>query len=138
MIQKVISTTLFSLSDFLIETKNWSGKVNFSNNRISIDNKILKNSPIRQVKDSALELIDYLDNKQLKAIPVRLILCFIGSDLDQPIVNINGVVICSGESLIDVISDDINNCIEESLLLKTKKFFRISLNYNYIPLSDRV
>ena len=48
---------------------------------------------------------------------------FIGSDLDQPIVNINGVVICSGESLIDVISDDINNCIEESLLLKTKKFF---------------
>lgn len=106
---------------FLIETKNWSGKVNFSNNRICIDNKILKKSPIRQVKDSALELIDYLDNKQLKAIPVRPILCFIGSDLDQSIVNINGVVICSGESLIDVISDDINNCIEESLLLKTKK-----------------
>ena len=106
---------------FLIETKNWSGKVNFSNNSISIDNKMLKNSPIKQVKDSALELIDYLNCKQLKTIPVRPILCFLGSDLDQPIVNINGVVICSGESLKNVISDDINDSIEESLLVKTKQ-----------------
>lgn len=106
---------------FLIETKNWSGKISFSNNRISIDNKYLKKSPIKQVKDDTLELINYLDNKSLKSIPVKPILCFLDSELDSPIININGVIICSGQSLINVVSDKLNEKIDESLLIKTEK-----------------
>ena len=106
---------------FLVETKNWSGKISFSNNRISIDNKYLKKSPIKQLKDDALELINYLNNNNLKSIPVKPILCFLESELDNPVININGVIICSGESLIEVLSDELNDKIDSHLSIETEK-----------------
>ena len=52
---------------------------------------------------------------------MKPILCFLESELDNPVININGVIICSGESLIEVLSDELNDKIDSHLSIETEK-----------------
>jgi hypothetical protein len=93
---------------FVVETKNWSGSVAFREGKTWVDGKQIKRSPLRQVKGEAAELLAYFKEQGEEKIRVQTVLCFLGSELAEQIANVNGVVVCEGDALVDVLTDELN------------------------------
>jgi len=94
---------------FVVETKNWSGSVVFREGETWVDGKQIKRSPLRQVKGEAAELLAYFKEQGEEKIRVQTVLCFLGSKLAEPIANVNGVVVCEGDTLADVLTGELND-----------------------------
>tara|TARA_B100001769_G_scaffold266799_1_gene253480 strand:- start:195 stop:932 length:738 start_codon:yes stop_codon:yes gene_type:complete len=109
---------------FIIETKNWSGEITFSERHATIDGKSIKYSPLNQVKEQSHELISFLNENKCNDIPVKPVLCFIESKLKDPVSNINGVIVCSGNALIDVITDQLMDPINDEAFLNTQNILK--------------
>lgn len=112
---------------FIVETKNWSGKVTFDQGKVFIDGKKLSSSPIQQVKSGAADLFSFFENEGLKNVPIKNVICFLGADLDHSISNINGIIICKGEVLINVITDELNDLINEDTQKDVAKILQKAL-----------
>ena len=93
---------------FVVETKNWSGSVAFREGETWVDGKQIKRSPLRQVKGEAAELLAYFKEQGEDKVRVQTVLCFLGSELAEPIANVNGVVVCAGDALADVLTGELN------------------------------
>ena len=48
-------------------------------------------------------------------VPVHSVLCFLGTELPQDIMNVNGVVVCKGEKLIEVTQETFDKPISLGL-----------------------
>ncbi|MFL2859934.1 MAG: nuclease-related domain-containing protein [Pontiellaceae bacterium] len=101
---------------FVVETKNWTGRVVFSEGRVRVDEKEIKHSPLQQVKGEAAELDAFLQAQGHVGVPIQSVLCFLGSTLEEPITNVNGVVVCDGVSLTDVLTGELNEPVDSAIL----------------------
>ena len=90
---------------FVVETKNWRGSVAFRDGKLLAGGKEPSRPPLRQVKVASAELVAYFDQAGLPEIPVHSVLCFVSTELPEEIMNINGVVVCKGDRLFDVLHE---------------------------------
>ena len=59
-------------------------------------------------------VVDYLEEAGCTGIPVHSILCFLETELPEEVININGVVVCSGRRLIDVLQETFDKPVPEA------------------------
>jgi hypothetical protein len=97
---------------YVVETKNWSGRVYFQDGLVKIDGKKTDYFPLRQVKKEAYELNNFFKINGMPQLSIKTVLCFVGSELDETISNINGVIVCNKDSLIDVLTLELNDEID--------------------------
>ena len=100
---------------FVVETKNWKGSVEFRDGKLYAGGKEPSRPPLKQVKAATVELVDFLDDSGKGGIPVHSVLCFISTKLPEEIMNVNGVVVCTGQRLIDVLQETFDEPIPESM-----------------------
>lgn len=99
----------------VVETKNWKGSVEFRNGRLYADGKEPSRPPLRQVKAATAELVTFLDESGCGAIPVHSVLCFLGTRIPEAVMNVNGVVVCTGDRLADVLQETFDQPVPEPL-----------------------
>ena len=90
---------------FVVETKNWKGSVEFRDGKLYAGGKEPSRPPLKQVKAASAELVTWMDEHGCGDLPVNSVLCFLGTKLPEPVMNVNGVVICSGTCLVDVLQE---------------------------------
>ena len=100
---------------FVVETKNWKGSVEFRGGKLYAGGKEPSRPPLRQVKAAAAELVAWLDDAGRGDIPVHSVLCFISTQLPEEIMNVNGVVVCNGPRLVEVLQETFDEPIAETL-----------------------
>ncbi len=99
---------------FVVETKNWKGSVEFRNGKLYAGGKEPSRPPLKQVKAATAELVAYLDDSGKGDVPVHSLLCFISTQLPEEVMNVNGVVVCSGARLFDVLQETFEEPLSES------------------------
>ncbi len=100
---------------FVVETKNWRGSVEFRGGKLYAGGKEPSRPPLKQVKAAVAELVDFLDDAGAGAAPIHSVLCFLGTKLPEDVMNVNGVVVCKGEKLVEVLQETFDEPIAESL-----------------------
>ncbi|MDF7824247.1 nuclease-related domain-containing protein [Pontiellaceae bacterium B12227] len=87
---------------FVVETKNWKGSIEFRDGKLYAGGKEPSRPPLKQVKAATAELVAFIDDAGCGEVPVHSVLCFLGTKLPEEVMNVNGVVVCKGERLIEV------------------------------------
>lgn len=100
---------------FIVETKNWKGSVEFHDGKLFAGGKEPSRPPLKQVKAATAELVSYIDDAGCGDLPVHSVLCFLGTKLPEEVMNVNGVVVCAGQRLVDVLQETFDEPISESL-----------------------
>ena len=100
---------------FVVETKNWKGSVEFRGGKLFAGGKEPSRPPLKQVKAATAELISFIDDAGYGEIPVHSVLCFITTQLPEEIMNVNGVVVCSGACLINVLQETFDDPISDTM-----------------------
>ena len=100
---------------FVVETKNWKGSVEFREGKLYAEGKEPSRPPLKQVKSATAELVSWMDDVGLGAIPVHSVLCFLGTKLPEEVMNVNGVVVCAGTRLVEVLQETFDEPISETL-----------------------
>lgn len=100
---------------FVVETKNWRGSVEFHDGKLYAGGKEPSRPPLKQVKAATAELVNFIDDAGCGDVPMHSVLCFLGTDLPQDLMNVNGVVVCKGERLIEVLQETFDEPIAELL-----------------------
>jgi hypothetical protein len=100
---------------FIVETKNWKGSVEFHDGKLYAGGKEPSRPPLKQVKAATAELVSYIDDAGCGNLPVHSVLCFLGTKLPEEIMNVNGVVVCTGQRLIDVLQETFDKPISDDL-----------------------
>ena len=100
---------------FVVETKNWKGSVEFRDGKLFAGGKEPSRPPLKQVKAATAELVSYIDDAECGDVPVNSVLCFLGTKLPEEIMNVNGVVVCVGKRLVDVLQETFDEPISESM-----------------------
>lgn len=110
---------------FVVETKNWKGSVEFRDGKLFAGGKEPSRPPIRQVKDAAAELVAHLDEVGCGDLPIHSVLCFLGTELPEEVMNVNGVVVCAGARLADVLQETFDEPVavtkREQVVLELRK-----------------
>lgn len=100
---------------FVVETKNWKGSVEFREGRLYAGGKEPSRPPLRQVKAATAELMAWLDEANCGDFPMHSVLCFLGTKLPQDVMNVNGVVVCTGQKLSEVLQETFDEPISPAL-----------------------
>ncbi len=100
---------------FVIETKNWKGSVAFRDGKLFAGGREPSRPPLKQVKAAAAELLSFIDDAGCGDLPIHTVLCFLGTKLPEEIMNVNGVVVCSGNRLVDVLQETFDEPISLDL-----------------------
>lgn len=90
---------------FMIETKNWSGRIQVENGEILYDQERPDRPPLEQVKGAAAMLRKELQENVHRNLDVQPVLCFASGRLATGQVGAAGVVICTGHTLIDALHE---------------------------------
>jgi hypothetical protein len=113
---------------FVVETKNWGGSVEFREGRLYADGKEPPRPPLKQVKAATAELVFFFDETDCGDVPIHSVLCFLGTKLPEEIMNVNGVVVCTGDRLIDVLQESFDQPISESAREKVAEALKNAMN----------
>jgi len=100
---------------FVVETKNWKGSVEFKNGRLFAGGREPSRPPLRQVKAATAELVEWLADSGCGEFPIYSVLCFLGTELPEEVMNVNGVVVCKGERLVGVLREAFEEPISEEI-----------------------
>ncbi len=100
---------------FVVETKSWKGSVEFCDGKLYAGGREPSRPPLKQVKAATAELVSFVDDAGCGDIPVHSILCFLGTKLPEDLMNVNGVVVCSGTRLVEVLQETFDEPISDSL-----------------------
>jgi len=100
---------------FVVETKNWKGSVEFREGKLYAGGKEPSRPPLKQVKAATAELVSFIDDAGCGDVPVHSVLCFVSTQLPEEIMNVNGVVVCSGARLINVLQETFVDPVSESM-----------------------
>jgi hypothetical protein len=109
---------------FVVETKNWKGAVEFREGKLYADGKEPSRPPLKQVKAATAELVAFLDDSGRGELPVHSVLCFLGTKLPEEIMNVNGVVVCTGQQLVNVLQETFDEPIPESMREQVERELR--------------
>lgn len=99
---------------YVVETKNWKGSVEFREGKLYASGKEPSRPPLRQVKAATSELVAFLDDSGNGGIPVHSVLCFVSTKLPEEVMNVNGVVVCTGARLFAVLQESFEGPLPES------------------------
>ncbi|MCF7848262.1 MAG: NERD domain-containing protein [Kiritimatiellales bacterium] len=99
---------------YVVETKNWRGTVDFREGKLYCDGREPSRPPLRQVKAATAELLEYLDRAGIRGLTVHSLLCFISTTLPEDVMNVNGVVVCTGAKLFDVLQENLAEALPTS------------------------
>jgi hypothetical protein len=113
---------------FVVETKNWKGSVEFREGKLYAGGKEPSRPPLRQVKDATAELVAFLDDSGNGGVPVHSVLCFISTELPEEVMNVNGVVVCTGPRLVEVLQEEFGELLSESTHSTLVNEFRQVIN----------
>ena len=91
---------------------------------VIVDEISLHRSPVKQVKEVAERQL--FDQRYVPRTAHSAVLCFLESELEEPIQNINGVVVCRAEQLMEVLSGALSELIQEAERLRLKNCFSFS------------
>jgi len=100
---------------FVVETKNWKGSIEFHDGRLYAGGKEPSRPPLKQVKAAATELAAFMDDAGCGNVPLHTVLCFLGTKLPEEVMNVNGVVVCTGDRLLDVLQERFDEPISEAM-----------------------
>lgn len=100
---------------FVVETKNWRGAVEFRDGRLYANGKEPYRPPLKQVKAATAELFSYIDEADCGQVPIHAVLCFLETKLPDEVMNVNGVVVCTGQRLVDVLQVSFDEPISQTL-----------------------
>jgi len=89
---------------FVIETKNWRGRIEIADGRILCGGRAPDRDPIEQVKRAAAGLQRVLTERTGLDLPVRPLLCFVAGSLPADRCGAAGVEVCTSEILPKVLS----------------------------------
>lgn len=90
---------------YLVETKFWNGSIAVRDGRIRYDGQEPDRPPLSQVKTAAADLRRQVVAALQRDIDVQPVLCFVGGSLPDGLTGSSGVVICSGDTLLDVLQE---------------------------------
>lgn len=91
---------------FVIETKNWDGRISIEDGRILYDGRDPDRPPLEQAKAGANALRRALAEACGTEIAVRPLVCFAGDGLAADSQGAAGVIVCNARSVNAVIRDD--------------------------------
>lgn len=100
---------------FVVETKNWKGSVEFHDGKLFAGGKEPSRPPLKQVKAATTELVSYIDDAGCGNVPIHSVLCFLETRLPQEVMNVNGVVVCTGSRLVEVLQETFDEPIPGAL-----------------------
>jgi hypothetical protein len=100
---------------FVVETKNWKGSVEFRDGKLYAGGKQPSRPPLKQVKAATAELVHFLSELGFGEVPIHSVLCFISTKLPEELMNVNGVVVCNGSRLTDVLQETFDEPISTPL-----------------------
>lgn len=100
---------------FVVETKNWKGSVEFRDGKLYAGGKEPSRPPLKQVKAATAELVHFLSELGLGGVPIHSVLCFVSTKLPEELMNVNGVVVCNGPRLTDVLQETFDEPISTPL-----------------------
>lgn len=92
---------------FVIETKNWAGRVRVVDGRIEVDGQEPDRPPLVQVKAAAQSLSDSLQGALSRDLSVQPVVCFAEGRLDGGRTGTQGVVVCNTQTLHSVLRDSV-------------------------------
>lgn len=101
---------------FVVETKNWSGKITLEEGSILYNGHTPSRPPLEQVKRNASLLEKKLCEAMDATIEVRPILCFANGDLQPERIGSSGVEVCNTNSLHQVLNDRVHGRLSPLLL----------------------
>lgn len=99
---------------FVVETKNWSGRVTVENGAVLYDGMNPSRPPLDQVKDSARFLREFLSGALQREVLVTPVLCFAANTLDGKTQGAGGVIVCNAKFLAAVIEESTERPLDEA------------------------
>ena len=90
---------------FVIETKNWRGRVILAENRLLVDGALPRRSPLEQVRQAVSKLQVRLGRGGIYNADVVSVVCFAGDSFDAGSQTVDGTVVCNAANLLDVLTD---------------------------------
>ena len=97
---------------FVVETKNWNGRVTVENGMVLYDGTSPSRPPLEQVKESARLVRQFLSAALQREVDVTPILCFAGNTLDGKTQGVGGVIVCNARFLNVVIEQNTERPLE--------------------------
>lgn len=90
---------------FLVETKNWTGRIDVRDGRILYNGEEPDRPPLDQVKNAAAELRGELRDAVYPQLEVQPVLCFAEGAVPSGCTGAAGVMICSSYTLNDLLQE---------------------------------
>ena len=103
---------------FVVETKNWDGRITVEDGRILYDGNEPDRAPLDQVKAAANALRRALQEACGAEIAVRPVVCFAADSLSADSQGAAGVIVCNARSVNAVIRDSSEPPLPESVQAK--------------------
>lgn len=91
---------------FVIETKNWRGRVTLSDGALLVDGNAPRRPPLAQVRDAVSALQARLGRSGVHDAAVVPVVCFAGDRFAASCQVAGDVVVCNAANLLDVLKDD--------------------------------
>ena len=99
---------------FVVETKNWSGRVTVENGRVLYDGRDPSRPPLDQVRESARLIREFLAAALQREIVVTPVLCFAANTLDGKTQGAGGAIVCNARFLNAVIEQSTERPLDAS------------------------
>jgi hypothetical protein len=103
---------------FLIETKNWAGRIMVKDGQILYNGQKPDQPPVEQVKRAVAEFRRKLDREGGIEVQVQPVLCFAGNNLEQGMTGCAGVIVCNADRLPAMITDALEMPLHEAVQQK--------------------
>lgn len=118
---------------YVVETKNWSGRITVEQGRIRYDGKDPDRPPLDQVRQRAETLRRALTGELGSDVEVASILCFANNTLDGKTQGVGGVIVCNARYLPAVIEDSIERPMDAGRAERIGDCLRRMLNRGSEP-----
>ncbi len=98
---------------FVIETKNWDGKITTEDGLILYNGEEPGRQPVEQVKAAASRLRSRLKDASDIDVDVHPVVCFVNNSLQGGQQGITGVVVCNSEELNNVLTEIFDSPLDD-------------------------
>lgn len=112
---------------FIIETKNWRGKISIEGDEIRYDGQIPSRPPLQQVKSASAGLQKRIVEACGTKVVVWPVVCFVNSLPEEFPLAAAGVVVCDAGSINDVVLDEANRRIPPDTVQRVGRYLQALL-----------
>lgn len=91
---------------FVIETKNWNGRISLANDRLLINGQMPRRDPIAQARQSLETLRLRLAQAGARDLPLIPVVCFASDAFQGRFARVNSVLVCNRENLQETLTNE--------------------------------